>query len=185
MDLYVFHKLVAEDVAALSRDRKFSWMLFVRYLFTSPGFQVVFLYRISFSLRRIRLNILSFLVDRLALHFWGAEIRSTAKIQGGLRVAHPVGLVVGGKVSAGRNLSLRQGTTLGGNTKKAREGEPSWTQPRLGHDVIIGCNSAVLGPIDIGDGAMIGACSLVISDVAPHSRVGGVPAKILPQYRNE
>jgi acetyltransferase-like isoleucine patch superfamily enzyme len=49
----------------------------------------------------------------------------------------------------------------------------------IGNDVWIGANSTVLAGVKIGDGAIIGAHSLVNKDVAPYSIVVGVPAKHL------
>jgi hypothetical protein len=47
------------------------------------------------------------------------------------------------------------------------------------------CNECVgatlLGPIKVGKGAHIGACSMVLEDVPPHCVAIGVPAKIIPR----
>lgn len=53
---------------------------------------------------------------------------------------------------------------------------------KIGNDVWIGCNSTVLRGVSIGDGAVIGANSLVNKDVPPYSIVVGSPAKIV-KYR--
>jgi acetyltransferase-like isoleucine patch superfamily enzyme len=52
----------------------------------------------------------------------------------------------------------------------------------IGSDVWIGYGATVIGPVSIGDGAIIGAHALVVRDVPPYAVVGGVPAKIL-KYR--
>ena len=52
----------------------------------------------------------------------------------------------------------------------------------IGNDVWIGCNVTILRGVRIGDGAVIGANSLVNKDVPPFAIVGGVPAKII-KYR--
>lgn len=151
--------------------------IFIVLLLKSPGFQVVIIYRLSSFLRKKRLAILSLILDRLMLHFWNAEIRSTAVIGGGLNIAHPTGIVIGGKVIIGENFSIRQNTTIGGNTGKFRENMKNWTQPVIGNNVLIGCNAAVLGPVKIANDVKIGACSLVINDIPDNEIWGGVPAK--------
>jgi len=130
-------------------------------------------------MRKNRLRILSALIDRLATTLTGAEIRSTAIIGPGLHVAHTYGLVIGGNVRAGSNLSVRQCTTIGGSGGKVRQNGDGvrWSQPMIGDNVSIGCNSALLGLIKVGSDATIGASSLVIHDVSPQIVVGGVPAK--------
>lgn len=49
----------------------------------------------------------------------------------------------------------------------------------IGNDVWIGANATVLAGIKIGDGAIIGANSLVTEDVPPYSVVVGTPAKVI------
>lgn len=54
----------------------------------------------------------------------------------------------------------------------------------IGNDVWIGANVIIINGIKVGDGAIIGAGSVVTKDVPPYSIVGGVPAKII-RYRFE
>ncbi len=49
----------------------------------------------------------------------------------------------------------------------------------IGNDVWIGQDAVILPGVHIGDGAIIGACSVVGSDVDPYSIVAGDPAKLL------
>ncbi|KHN53082.1 CatB-related O-acetyltransferase [Pectobacterium fontis] len=51
--------------------------------------------------------------------------------------------------------------------------------PCIGHDVWIGANVVLKGNITIGNGAVIGANSVVTKDVPPYAIVAGVPAKII------
>ena len=46
-------------------------------------------------------------------------------------------------------------------------------------NVWIGANTVILGNVKIGEGAIIGAGSLVNKDVNSFTIVGGVPAKII------
>ncbi len=49
----------------------------------------------------------------------------------------------------------------------------------IGNDVWIGQNAVILPGVHVGDGAIIGANSVVGSDVAPYTIVIGNPAKVL------
>lgn len=49
----------------------------------------------------------------------------------------------------------------------------------IGNDVWLGYESVVLAGVTIGDGAIIGARSVVTKDVPSYTIVGGVPAKII------
>jgi acetyltransferase-like isoleucine patch superfamily enzyme len=52
----------------------------------------------------------------------------------------------------------------------------------VGNDVWIGANAIILGGVQVGDGAIIGANSLVTHDVEPYSVVAGTPARHI-RYR--
>ncbi len=70
----------------------------------------------------------------------------------------------------GADVTIYQGVTLGG-TGFAR----GKRHPTVGDEVMIGAGSALLGPIEIGDRAKIGANSVVIHDVPANSTVVGNP----------
>ena len=55
----------------------------------------------------------------------------------------------------------------------------------VGRDVVIGANVTILPGVEIGDGAMVSAMSLVNKDVPPNVVVGGVPIKVLSSNSEE
>jgi acetyltransferase-like isoleucine patch superfamily enzyme len=55
----------------------------------------------------------------------------------------------------------------------------------IGHDVWIGSHVMIMGGITVGNGAIIGAGSVVTKDVPPYAIVGGVPAKLIRYRFNE
>ena len=63
------------------------------------------------------------------------------------------------------------------NEYPKKEGHPFSIE--IGNDVYIGFGATILGPVTIGDGAIIAACSVVTKDVPPYAIVAGNPAKIL------
>jgi len=50
---------------------------------------------------------------------------------------------------------------------------------RVGRDVWIGANAVILGGVTVGDGAVIGAGSVVSRDIGPGCVVAGNPARVL------
>ena len=71
--------------------------------------------------------------------------------------------------------------TLGGSGKESGD-----RHPKVGNGVLIGAGAKLLGNICIGDGAKIGAGSVVLDDVDGHTTVVGVPARPVgtPQHQN-
>jgi len=76
-----------------------------------------------------------------------------------------------GDASVGRATNVGAGTiTCNFDGKKKNRTE-------IGENVFIGSHSAIVAPVKIGDGALTGAGSVVIRDVAQGERVAGNPAK--------
>jgi serine O-acetyltransferase len=98
----------------------------------------------------------------------GIEVHPASTIGAGFALVHGVGVVIGAEVTAGSNLVVYQGVTLGHGADVSRG------QPRIGDNVRIGAGAKVLGPCAIGDGARIGANAVVLSDVPPGRTVVGV-----------
>jgi serine O-acetyltransferase len=102
----------------------------------------------------------------------GIEISLSADIGPGLRIYHQGPIVLGARCRIGARCRLRHGVTLG---VKVKDGPA----PQLGDDVFLGAYAQVLGGVTIGDGAEIGAMSLVLRDVPARTAVGGIPARPL------
>lgn len=84
---------------------------------------------------------------------------------------HPVGIVIGHEVEVGQNVRIQQNVTIG-----REEPDPAAGYPNVADDVRIGAGSAVLGDIELAEGCVVGANSVVLEDVSAHSTVVGVPA---------
>ena len=136
-----------------------------------PHFFAVASYRISHALWRRGRVRLSRGVMVLGQVLTGAEISGAATIGPGLRLTHTGGIVVGTGVVAGANLILYSGVLLG-NYGPGRPG-----QPTLGDDVRVCSKASILGPVRIGDRAVIGAHALVVDDV-PAAATVRAPAAV-------
>jgi serine O-acetyltransferase len=138
-----------------------------------PRIRAVVLYRISQFLVHRGMRSVAYAAESRAIRCSGAEISPYARIGPGLCLMHSVGIVIGPEVEIGRNLRLYQGVTLGDG---ARPG-----QPRVGNDVTIGCNAAVLGGVNVGDRVMIGANAVVTEDIPDDMVATGMPARWRPR----
>lgn len=72
----------------------------------------------------------------------------------------------------GEGCRIQQNVTIGGTSGKENV-------PVLGDRVQVGAGAMVLGPIHVGDDAIIGANAVVTKDVPANAVVVGVPAKII------
>lgn len=106
---------------------------------------------------------LTYAVTSLAL--LGIELPPAVKAGPGLRIYHTIGIVVNTETVLGRNVTLRQNTSL--------------AQAAIGDNVDLGMSVLVVGPVTVGDGARIGAGAVVVRDVPPGATAAGNPARIL------
>jgi serine O-acetyltransferase len=102
----------------------------------------------------------------------GAEIPCEARIGRRLRIDHSHGIVVSGDAWLGDDVVLRNGVTIGLRRAGTRG------SPVIGHRVDIGAGAKILGTINVGNDACIGANAVVLTDVPANSIAVGVPARI-------
>lgn len=105
---------------------------------------------------------------------YDVDIHPAAQIGKGIMIDHATGVVIGETAVVEDDVSLLHGVTLGGTGKECGD-----RHPKIRRGVLIGTGAKILGNIEIGEGAKIGAASLVLDRVAPHTTVAGVPAKVV------
>ena len=148
-------------------------------IFLYPSFHVMFFYKIGNVFWRYNLKFLARLIMHFARIFTGIEIHPAAKIGSNFFMDHGLGIVIGETTEIGENVTIYQGVTLGG-IMPSIESDSQRNQkrhPTLGNNVIIGSGAQILGSINVGDNARIGANSVVSRDVPANVTVAGVPAR--------
>jgi serine O-acetyltransferase len=141
-----------------------------------PGFHALVAHRLVHAIHRAGIPILPRVLSACARFFTGIEIDPGARIGRGVFIDHGMGVVIGETAEIGDGCTIYQGVTLGG-TSLAR----TKRHPTLGRNVTVGSGAAVLGAITIGDGARIGANSVVVKDVPPNATVVGIPGRVVLQ----
>ena len=137
-----------------------------------PGFHAIFWHRINHMLWELGVPVVPRLLSHIARFLTGIEIHPAAKIEGGFFIDHGFGVVIGETSEVGKNVTMYQGTTLGGTGK-----EMGKRHPTVGDNVVIGAGAKILGAIKVGRDTRIGANAVVVKDVQPGMVVVGVPGK--------
>ena len=130
---------------------------------------------ISHPLYRLKLRFFARLFSQISRFLTGIEIHPGASIEGGLFIDHGMGVVIGETSVIGKNCVIFHGVTIGGTGKHRGKRHPT-----IGNNCFIGTHATLLGPIHIGDNALIGAESVIINrDVPAGCTVVGAPGKIV------
>ncbi|MED3764565.1 serine acetyltransferase [Ureibacillus terrenus] len=167
-----FIYLVKSDLNRYEKATLFSFILF------DTNFLTVFLYRISHFFYKKGVPLLPKIIMNLNKVLNSAEINYASIIGEGFRINHSIGIVIGSGVRAGKNLTVNQGVTLGGNFNKIRKlDEKIISQPYLGDNVALSAGCKILGPVYIQNNVIVGANSVVIKDIEENIVVAGIPAR--------
>ncbi|HZP27154.1 MAG TPA: serine O-acetyltransferase [Dehalococcoidia bacterium] len=158
--------------AALERDPAATSRLEV--VLTYPGFHARQFHRLAHWLYQRRLRLLARLVSHVCRSVTGIEIHPGATLGERLFIDHGMGVVIGETTVIGDNCHLYQGVTLGGtSTQRAKR------HPTLGDNVVVGAGAQIIGAVNVGAGAKIGAGSVVASNVPENATVVGVPGHVV------
>ncbi|MGV1791995.1 serine O-acetyltransferase [Rhizobium sp. A37_96] len=103
---------------------------------------------------------------------FGVDIHPAAKMGKSIMLDHGSGLVIGETAVVEDDVSILQNVTLGGTGKETGD-----RHPKVRRGALIGAGAKILGNIEIGIGAKVGAGSVVVDAVAPYTSVVGIPAK--------
>jgi serine O-acetyltransferase len=162
-----------------------SFLAVVKCFLVVPGLQYSFYMRLCRYLRSKPLKafglffIARILLFRCSIRF-GISIPDTTQIGGGFYIGHFGEIVVNSRTVIGKNCNISQGVTVGRAYRGKRAGCPV-----IGDNVFIGPGAKILGNVQIGDYAAIGANCVVVDDVPSHAVVVGVPGKVVSQAGSE
>jgi putative colanic acid biosynthesis acetyltransferase WcaB len=106
----------------------------------------------------------------------GVELPVDARIGPRLRLYHPHTIVINPHASMGSDCHLRHGVTIGNRFDREGHELPS---PRLGDHVELGAGCVVLGDIDVGSYARVGALAVLLESVPPGAVAVGNPARVV------
>jgi serine O-acetyltransferase len=145
------------------------WPAVLKVMLTDGTLAMV-CYRLMQWSRRWRLVPLEMAFNKFNAVFCNCIIGRGAEFGPGLVLIHSTGIVINGKVHGGSNVYIEHQVTVGAEQRQS---------PVLGSDLFIGAGAKIVGPVNIGDGARIGANAVVCRDVPAYCTVAGNPARIV------
>jgi len=143
------------------------------------GFQALVCYRISHHLWNEGRREFALYLQSLVSETFAVDIHPAARIGCGILLDHATSFVAGETSVIESNVSILHEVTLGG-TGKARGDR----HPKVRSGVLLGAGAKILGNVEIGEGAKIGAGSVVLKDVPAHTSVAGVPAVVIGKTKD-
>lgn len=138
------------------------------------GFLALTTYRVSHQLWHDDRRWLALYLQSVASEAFAVDIHPAARIGCGILLDHATSFVVGETAIIEDNVSILHEVTLGGTGKEKGD-----RHPIIRSGVLLGAGAKILGRVEIGTGAKVGAGSVVLNDVPPHTTVAGVPAIVV------
>lgn len=168
----ILSKIACDMIAVNDRDPACPDVLTPLLYF--KGFQALVCYRVSHYLWQVGRRDFARYLQSLIAETFSVDIHPAAKIACGILIDHATGFVAGETTVVESDVSILHEVTLGGTGKVRGD-----RHPKVRSGVLLGAGAKILGNVEIGEGAKVGAGSVVLKDVPPHTSVAGVPAKII------
>jgi len=166
----LLEEIRADVRAARERDPAAQDVSSFEILSSWAGVQALLAHRAAHALMEAGVPLVPRAIAYLTRAITGIEIHPAAQIGNEFFIDHGSGVVIGETASIGSYVTLYQGVTLGGTGFQRGKRHPT-----LGDNVTVGSGAKLLGPIAVGDGAKIGANTVVVEDVPPGATVVGNP----------
>ncbi|WP_137121880.1 serine O-acetyltransferase EpsC [Segeticoccus rhizosphaerae] len=162
-----------EDIdAAVERDPAVESPL--EMTLASSGLHAVWAHRVAHRIWQLPGGRLpARLLSQLTRAVTGVEIHPAARIGKRFFIDHGMGVVIGETAEIGDDVMMYHGVTLGGRSMRRVKRHPT-----VGDRVTLGAGARVLGPVEIGDDAQIGANAVVVRDVPAGAVATGIPARV-------
>ena len=168
----IVESAIADIKAVMTRDPAVHSYLTI--LLNFKGFQAIQVHRLANILWQNDRRDLALFIQSRNSEVFAVDMHPAAKIGRGVMFDHATGIVVGETAVIENNVSIMQSVTLGGTGNESGD-----RHPKIREGVMIGSGAKILGNIEVGKGAKVGAGSVVLDDVPAHVTVAGVPARIV------
>ena len=162
---------IREDIAAVCQ-RDPACRGYSSILLNYKGYHALQAYRAAhYFWNQNRKALATYLQSRISEVF-ATDIHPAARIGRGILIDHATSVVIGETAVVEDYVSMLHEVTLGGTGKESGD-----RHPKVRRGVLISAGAKILGNVEIGENAKVGAGAVVLEDVRPHTTVVGVPAK--------
>ncbi len=138
------------------------------------GFHALQMHRIAHYYWNVDRKALALYLQSRVSDVTGVDIHPAARLGKGIMIDHATSVVIGETAVVEDEVSMLQGVTLGGTGKEHGD-----RHPKVRKGVLIGAGAKILGNVNVGECAKIGANAVVLEDVPAHCTVVGVPARVI------
>ena len=164
---------IRADIRAVS-ERDPASRGFSPVLLYFKGFHALQAHRVAHWLWSEGRESLALFLQSRTSEVFAVDIHPAARIGKGILIDHATGLVIGETAVVEDDVSMLHEVTLGGTGKETGD-----RHPKVRRGVLIGAGAKILGNVEIGQCAKVGAGSVVLDDVPAHCTVAGVPAQVV------
>ncbi|MTW02426.1 serine O-acetyltransferase [Duganella ginsengisoli] len=144
----------------------------LQVFFFSKGFLALQSYRVSHVLWLRGQHLSAHMLQMKTSLVCAVDIHPAARLGQGIFLDHATGLVIGETTVVEDEVSILHEVTLGGTGKHRGD-----RHPKIRRGALLCAGAKILGNIEVGEGAKVGAGSVVLRDVPAHMTVAGVPAR--------
>ena len=138
------------------------------------GFHALQAHRIAHWLwNKERRTLAQFFQNQISVTL-GVDLHPAARVGSGIMLDHATGIVIGETAVVEDDVSILHSVTLGGTGKTGGH-----RHPLIRRGVLLSAGCKIIGNIEVGVNAKVGAGSVVLNDVRPNVTVAGIPAKVV------
>lgn len=166
-------RLALEDLIAIE-ERDPACRCIAQAFLYFKGFKALQTHRFAHILWLQNRPDLAHLLQGRSSEIFGVDIHPGASLGGGLMIDHATGVVIGETAVIGENCSMLHGVTLGGTGHIIGD-----RHPKIGNNVLIGCQATILGNIRIGNNCRIGSGTMILKPLPDNATAVGNPCRVI------
>ena len=166
----IIESVRADLLAIFERDSACDSYLYPLLYF--KGFHALQSYRIAHWLWQQGRECLALYFQSQIAVAYSVDIHPAAQIGKGIMFDHATGIVIGETTVVEDDVSIMQAVTLGGTGKDSGD-----RHPKVRRGVLLSAGAKILGNIEIGENAKVGAGSVVTKNLSSNQKFAGSPAK--------